>query len=47
METMGAPGPRTSDALITYRMPRWAIGELKAFLTDMLWMHINDEGGVA
>jgi hypothetical protein len=47
METVGAPGPRTSDALITYRMPRSAIGELTAFFTDMLWMHVNDEGGVA
>jgi len=24
-----------------------AIGEMSAFVTDMLWMHVREEGGVA
>lgn len=47
LELVGVPGPRARDALITYRVPLWAIGELTGFFTDILWMHVNDEGGVA
>ncbi|MEU3469756.1 hypothetical protein ABZ716_17815 [Streptomyces sp. NPDC006687] len=47
LELVGVPGPRARDALITYRVPLWAIGELTKFFADMLWMHVNDEGGVA
>lgn len=47
LELVGVPAPRARDALITYRMPLWTIGELTKFFTDMLWMHVNDEGGAA
>ncbi|MCF3172618.1 hypothetical protein IPZ61_04710 [Streptomyces sioyaensis] len=47
LELVGIPGPRAWDALITYRVPLWAIGELTEFFTDMLWMQVNDEGGAA
>ncbi|MFJ9946658.1 hypothetical protein [Kitasatospora sp. NPDC091207] len=47
LELVAVPVPPARDALITYRVPLWAIGELTEFFTDMLWMHVNDEGGVA
>ncbi|GHF28846.1 hypothetical protein GCM10010359_34150 [Streptomyces morookaense] len=47
LELLGHPVPRARDALISYRVPLWAIGELTEFFMDMLWMHVKDEGGVA
>ncbi|MFF5519054.1 hypothetical protein [Streptomyces coeruleorubidus] len=47
LELMGTPVSRARGALISYRVPMSAIGEMSAFVTDMLWMHVREEGGVA
>ncbi len=47
LELVGTPVSRSRGALISYRVPMTAIGEMSAFVTDMLWMHVREEGGVA
>ncbi len=47
LELVGTPVSRARGALISYRVPMSAIGEMSAFVTDMLWMHVREEGGVA
>ncbi|MFD0290669.1 hypothetical protein ACFWJS_05320 [Streptomyces sp. NPDC127061] len=47
LELVGIPVSQARGALVSYRVPMSAIGELSAFFTDMLWMHISEEGGVA
>jgi hypothetical protein len=47
LEFVGTPVSRARGALISYRVPMSAIGEMSAFVTDMLWMHVREEGGVA
>jgi hypothetical protein len=43
----GIPVSPTRGALLSYRVPISVIGEMAAFVTDMLWMHVREEGGVA
>lgn len=47
LELVGTLVSRARGALVSYRIPMSAIGELSVFFADMLWMHVNDEGGVA
>ncbi len=47
LELVGTPVSRAKGALISYRVPISAIGEVSAFVADMLWMHVREEGGVA
>ncbi|MDX2544678.1 hypothetical protein ACOT81_20490 [Streptomyces sp. WI04-05B] len=47
LELVGIPVSRARGALVSYRVPMSAIGELSEFFADMLWMHVSDEGGVA
>ncbi|MEV0910038.1 hypothetical protein [Streptomyces hokutonensis] len=47
LELAGIPVSQARGALVSYRVPMSAIGELSAFFTDMLWMHVSEEGGVA
>ncbi|SED02942.1 hypothetical protein SAMN04490357_3594 [Streptomyces misionensis] len=47
LELVGIPVPQARGALVSYRVPMSAIGPVRAFFTDMLWMHVREEGGVA
>ncbi|EFL24976.1 hypothetical protein SSOG_04690 [Streptomyces himastatinicus ATCC 53653] len=47
LELVGTPVSRARGALVSYRVPMSAIGQLSVFFTDMLWMHVSEEGGVA
>ncbi|GGW55638.1 hypothetical protein GCM10010381_46450 [Streptomyces xantholiticus] len=47
LELIGTPVSRTRGALISYRVPISAISQISTFVTDMLWMHVREEGGVA
>ncbi|MBZ6249198.1 hypothetical protein KVH27_12440 [Streptomyces olivaceus] len=47
LELVGTPVSRARGALMSYRLPISVISEMSAFITDMLWMHVREEGGVA
>ncbi|MEU9342004.1 hypothetical protein AB0D74_12400 [Streptomyces sp. NPDC048278] len=47
LELVGTPVSRARGALVSYRVPISVIGKMSAFVTDMLWMHVREEGGVA
>ncbi|MQS06203.1 hypothetical protein [Streptomyces alkaliphilus] len=47
LELVGIPVSQARGALVSYRVPMSAIGQVAAFFTDMLWMHVSEEGGVA
>ncbi|GHJ40465.1 hypothetical protein [Streptomyces sp. TS71-3] len=47
LELVGTPVSRAKGSLISYRLPISMIGEVSAFVSDMLWMHVREEGGVA
>jgi hypothetical protein len=47
LELVGTLVSRARGALVSYRVPMSAIGQLSVFFTDMLWMHVSEEGGVA
>lgn len=47
LELVGTPVSRARGALVSYRVPVSAISQMSTFVTDMLWMHVREEGGVA
>ncbi|WP_179857056.1 hypothetical protein [Streptomyces sp. OV198] len=47
LELVGIPVSQARGALVSYRVPISAIGELSALFADMLWTHVSNEGGVA
>lgn len=47
LELVGTLVPQARGALASYRVPVSALSDLSGFFTDMLWMHVNVEGGVA
>ncbi|MFF0892280.1 hypothetical protein [Streptomyces sp. NPDC003278] len=47
LEFVGTLVPQARGALVSYRVPMSAIDDVSVFFTDMLWMRVNVEGGVA
>lgn len=47
VELVGLPVSRSTGALLSYRVPAVAVGDVEAFLAGMLWMTRSPDGGTA